>query len=91
MGKILIKTYREKDYDICEVADDGPGIEPEIANKIFDPFFTTKDVGEGTGLGLSISYDIIVSKHNGQLLVNSKKSNGTVFTIKLPIVSNMND
>jgi len=84
-GKITIKTYATDDDVICEISDDGPGIEPDKLQKIFDPFFTTKPVGMGTGLGLSISYDIIVIKHKGVLLVDNSAGKGTTFTIKLPI------
>jgi PAS domain S-box-containing protein len=83
-GNIAIKTYKVDENVICEIADDGPGIPPEIITKVFDPFFTTKPVGKGTGLGLSISRDIIV-KHKGELLVDSSVGKGTKFTIKLPI------
>ena len=54
-------------------------------NKIFDPFFTTKEVGKGTGLGLSVSYNII-KKLGGNIVVESKVSEGTVFKVKLPVV-----
>ena len=37
---------------VVEIADTGPGLEPEVARRIFEPFFTTK--AEGTGLGLAI-------------------------------------
>jgi signal transduction histidine kinase len=84
-GKIAIRTYATNDDVVCEISDDGPGIEPDKLQKIFDPFFTTKPVGTGTGLGLSISYDIIVNKHKGILLVDNSVGNGTKFTIKLPI------
>ena len=84
-GKIAIRTYATDDDVVCEISDDGPGIEPDKLQKIFDPFFTTKPVGKGTGLGLSISYDIIVNKHKGILLVDNSVGNGTKFTIKLPI------
>ena len=53
-------------------------------DKIFQPFFTTKPTGQGTGLGLSLSYDI-VKAHGGELKVETKEGEGTVFTIHLPI------
>lgn len=83
-GHIFIRTRAEGDCVVCEVEDDGPGIPPEIRSQIFDPFFTTKPAGKGTGLGLSVSYDIVVSKHQGQILVDSEVGKGTKFTIRLP-------
>jgi signal transduction histidine kinase len=47
------------------IADNGPGIKPEIQQRIFDNFFTTKPVGKGTGLGLTITHQIIIEKHHG--------------------------
>ena len=90
-GKIHIKTYEKDNHVLCEITDDGPGIPQKIINNIFDPFFTTKEVGKGTGIGLSISYDIIVSKHHGELLVDSVEGKGTTFTIKLPLSRKKND
>ena len=84
LGKISIKAYRSDEYVICKISDDGPGIKEEHLSRIFDPFFTTKDVGSGVGLGLSVAYDIIVKKHNGELIVDSEFGKGTSFTIKLP-------
>ena len=84
-GTIKVKTYATTDDVICEISDDGPGIESESLSQIFDPFFTTKPLGQGTGLGLSISYDIIKLKHHGELLVDSSIGDGTKFTIRLPI------
>jgi len=83
-GHIYIRTREEGDFVVCEIEDDGPGIPLEIRSQIFDPFFTTKPAGKGTGLGLSVSYDIVVSKHQGQILVDSEVGKGTKFTIKLP-------
>lgn len=84
-GTIEIRTHATRDNLICEITDDGPGIKSDDQQHIFDPFFTTKPAGQGTGLGLSISYDIIVSKHNGNLLVDSSIDKGTKFTMKLPL------
>jgi two-component system, NtrC family, sensor kinase len=66
-----------------EVADTGQGIDPSHVPHIFDPFFTTKEVGKGTGLGLSVSYGI-VQKHGGSIEVQTRKGEGTVFTVLLP-------
>jgi signal transduction histidine kinase len=65
------------------VADNGPGIAPEILPRIFDPFFTTKDVGHGMGLGLFIVYEI-VDEHGGCISVNSTPQQGATFRIRLP-------
>jgi signal transduction histidine kinase len=68
--------------EIC-VADNGPGIAPDILPRIFDPFFTTKDVGHGMGLGLFVVYEI-VDEHNGCIAVRSTPGQGATFCIRLP-------
>jgi signal transduction histidine kinase len=83
-GEIRIHTARENDCILVEIADNGPGISPEIQRRIFEPFFTTKGVGEGTGLGLVISYRIIVEKHQGDIRITSHPGN-TSFKVYLPI------
>ncbi|AOY78392.1 hypothetical protein BJL90_14905 [Clostridium formicaceticum] len=83
-GVIKIRTYEEGMNVVCEIEDDGIGIEKENLHKIFDPFFTTKQLGEGTGLGLSIAYEIITAHHNGEILVDSEAGVGAKFTIKIP-------
>ena len=50
-GTIRIAAAASGDEVEITVADDGPGIPPDVIPRIFDPFFTTKDVGEGSGLG----------------------------------------
>ncbi|MBW4494731.1 MAG: HAMP domain-containing protein [Oscillatoria princeps RMCB-10] len=66
------------------IADNGPGIPPEIKDKIFDPFFTTKPVGAGTGLGLSICYQI-VEQHGGEIECISTPGEGAEFVITVPV------
>lgn len=65
------------------VADDGPGIAPELRGRIAEPFFTTKQTGEGLGLGLSISRAII-GEFGGSLTFASEEGVGSIFTISLP-------
>jgi signal transduction histidine kinase len=74
---------------LIRIADNGVGITESARKQLFDPFFTTKPIGQGTGLGLSISYRIVVEKHKGQLLVNSKLGQGTEFIIELPLQQNL--
>ncbi|KAB3525936.1 PAS domain-containing sensor histidine kinase [Alkaliphilus serpentinus] len=85
LGLITVSSRWSKEYIICQIEDNGIGIEDVYKNRIFDPFFTTKPTGQGTGLGLSIAYDIIVNKNGGEIIVDSTPGVGTKFTIKLPI------
>jgi signal transduction histidine kinase len=82
-GTIRIAAARRATDVEITVADDGPGIPPDVIGKIFDPFFTTKDVGEGSGLGLSIVHGI-VDRHGGRIEVESHVGQGTTFRILLP-------
>lgn len=65
------------------VADNGSGMEKEVVDKVFDPFFTTKDMAHGTGMGLSVVHGI-VKGHGGHIIVESKKGEGTSFTLLFP-------
>lgn len=84
-GLVRITSDISDDYILLHIEDDGIGVEPEQLKQIFDPFYTTKEVGTGTGLGLSISYDIMVNKHEGQIVVNSTPGIGTNFTLKFKL------
>jgi len=85
-GHIWIRTSRlAADRISVEVADDGPGVPPEVILRIFDPFFTTKPAGVGTGLGLSILYGI-VHQHGGEVSVEKRPGGGALFRVELPSV-----
>lgn len=81
---ITITTERGDNDVVITIADNGPGMPSEIAQRIFEPFFTTKDVGIGTGLGLAIVHGII-DAHGGSISVATSPGAGAAFTVRLPI------
>ena len=66
---------------LIEIADQGPGIPPEIAERLFDAFTSTKEQGMGMGLNICRS---IVELHRGKLAHRPGPSGGTVFSVILP-------
>jgi signal transduction histidine kinase len=86
-GKLHVRTYREDNCVVVEIADNGPGISPEIQSHIFEPFFTTKGVGQGTGLGLD-TVQRIVKKHRGNIQFSSKPGD-TRFQVWLPLADGL--
>jgi PAS domain S-box-containing protein len=85
LGRIRVGTRRVGDSAHLVIQDDGPGMPEDVRRRVFDPFFTTKPVGKGTGQGLSMAYASIVTKHGGQLTVDSAPGQGATFTIALPL------
>ncbi|MFZ1611040.1 MAG: ATP-binding protein, partial [Chitinophagales bacterium] len=83
---VSINTREVNKHIEIHVSDNGNGIPQKVLDKIFQPFFTTKPTGQGTGLGLSLSYDIITKGHGGELKVETKEGEGSVFIILLPVV-----
>lgn len=63
------------------VADNGPGIAPQLAERIFDPFMTTKP--KGMGMGLSVCRRLMES-HGGTINVESEPGAGATFEVRLP-------
>ncbi len=83
-GQIRIAASSDGTDTFLSVADTGVGIPPEVKRRIFEPFFTTKKAGKGTGQGLAILHNVIVGSHRGSIEVESKRGEGTVFTLRLP-------
>jgi signal transduction histidine kinase len=73
---------------ILAVADDGPGISEDAQEEIFEPFYSTKF--SGTGLGLAVAKSL-VSKHDGELQVESRLGHGSTFFVLLPEPDPEND
>jgi hypothetical protein len=99
-GRLVIETSEvELDRDFLQehpdvspgryvrltVADNGSGMEPDVAARVFEPFFSTKRKGEGTGLGLATVYGIVTAA-GGQISLYSEPGEGTVFRVHLPAV-----
>jgi signal transduction histidine kinase len=82
-GTLTVRTRRDGDRILVEIADTGSGIPPEIRSRVFEPFFTTKDVGRGTGLGLDTARRIVVERHGGSLTFDTSED-GTTFHVWLP-------
>jgi signal transduction histidine kinase len=82
-GELRIRTARDFDRLLVEIADNGPGIPAEAQYHIFEPFFTTKGVGKGTGLGLEMASRII-KEHAGEITFQSAPGD-TRFQIRLPL------
>ena len=91
-GPVEVKTRHARrggeTWCVVEVADAGPGIQPEHRDRIFDPFFTTKD--GGSGLGLFIAHRI-VTQHGGHMRTAARTAGGTLFSIHLPVRAGQRD
>lgn len=86
-GTVAISSYVNDGYARIDVKDNGVGIAEEDIKFIFDRFYRadrSRRRETGSGLGLSIS-KWIAEAHNGTIEVKSKPSEGSLFSIKLPI------
>ena len=81
---LLSTAVGENGMATINVADSGPGIDPEMAAQLFQPFVTTKP--QGMGVGLSISRTI-VEAHGGRIWADANPGGGTIFHFTLPRVS----
>jgi signal transduction histidine kinase len=83
-SEITIFAYKEKNYTIVEIWDEGPGVLPSEQERIFEKFYKNGNQ-QGTGLGLAICKGII-DLHKGIIGVKSDGKNGSCFFFKLPIL-----
>ena len=81
-GHIRIDVSTNDGVCRIAIADNGPGIPPEVRERIFEPFFTTKH--RGTGLGLPTAKRV-VERHHGSLTIDCPAEGGTTVTVTLPI------
>ena len=83
-GNVVISTEFDRAQSRVRlgIADDGPGIPPELRDKLFVPNFSTKR--RGSGLGLAI-VSRIVQEHHGTIRVEDSPPRGVRFVVELPI------
>ena len=67
-----------------ELADDGCGMSPAVAERAFEPFFTTRASEGGIGLGLSTCRDL-VTELDGSIQLSSQEGVGTNVTVRIPL------
>jgi len=87
---VFIRTWRDRDSVVMQIADEGEGIPEDDLEHIFDKFYRVKktdQVRPGTGLGLAISRGFIEAMHGTLVAANRPDRQGAVFTITLPISS----
>lgn len=84
-GRIAITARRTSDGRVrILVADDGPGIAPEVHGRIFRAGVSTKN--SGWGVGLSLTRRIVEELHRGRISVRNRGNGGAMFEILLPVV-----
>ncbi len=84
--RLSVRAWAEADEAVLEVADNGPGMEPDVASRAFEPFFTTKPQGVGTGVGLSVCHGIVAA-HGGRIELDTARGEGARFRVHLPLVA----
>ena len=84
-GVIRLCLDREEDFAVLRVEDNGTGISEEDIPHIFDRLFTNRAGEENRGMGLFIVKSVI-TEHGGTVEVASTLGEGTVFTIRLPVM-----
>ncbi|MFI9505984.1 sensor histidine kinase [Nocardia sp. NPDC052566] len=84
---VTVRLTPDFDEVLLEVADTGPGLPPEEAERVFERFYRTDTsrtrASGGSGLGLSI-VQALVTAHGGEVEVDSTPGRGTTFTVRLP-------
>jgi two-component system, OmpR family, sensor histidine kinase KdpD len=84
-GAVRIHVHRDGDAIRVRVADDGPGIAPELREKVFEAFYRGREEPErpGSGLGLAIA-QAIVTAHGGRIWVEGTPG-GSALVFELPV------
>jgi PAS domain S-box-containing protein len=87
--KVVVHLSGDRQQVVVSVQDFGIGIDAAHHQKIFEKFYQVTDPEErtypGLGMGLYISSEI-VERHHGRMWVESRKGEGSIFSVALPLV-----
>lgn len=76
-AKVTLRAdINKRGHIVIKIADNGPGISPEIAAKIFVPFYTTKR--DGSGVGLALTRQVMIA-HGGSVNLSETDGGGATF------------
>ncbi|MCK1544452.1 sensor histidine kinase KdpD [Bradyrhizobium sp. 179] len=85
---ISLRSRRDRDHVVLEIADEGAGIPPDELESVFDKFYRAQKgdhVRPGTGLGLAISRGFVEAMRGTISATNRTDRSGAVLTIRLPV------
>ena len=68
-------------------ADDGRGMDADVARRAFDPFFTTRRGSGGSGLGLHVVHNLVTQLLAGDIQLQTAPGQGTTVTLRFPRVT----
>ena len=86
-GKITLSVAAPKNnWVVIKVRDNGKGISPEDLKRIFEPFYQSPDTDRNIGSGIGLRYTRqLAEAMGGSVSAESKKGEGSVFTVVLPV------
>ena len=86
---VELRLHPDDGDALLEVADDGPGIAPELRDQVFDRFVrgdgpADTATGPGSGLGLAI-VSAVAASHGGSAVASEAPGGGALFLVRLPL------
>jgi signal transduction histidine kinase len=83
-GILKVSAWREAQWAVIEIHDNGPGVSPETRQALFVPYYSTKEHGLGLGL---VSVRACVDSNGGDLAVTDSPLGGACFRVKIPLTA----
>lgn len=83
---ILVEAYKDNDFVVVKISDNGPGLRDEDHTKIFDRFYSAQNIAQGKRKGIGLGLPIckaIIDIHGGNIHATSNDKGGTTVTFTL--------